>query len=469
MNPINHTDHRSFDICIVGGGASGTILLIHLMRCIQENCSIVVINKGYPQAKGVAYSTESFAHLLNVRAGKMSAIADDPSHFTRWLTAHCDTAPYTRIDSLTDAFVPRLFYGQYLEETLQESLTNKPSTLHVEWIHDFAVDVSTTTPYQVFTSESGSFTAKKICLCTGVEPTKKLPVPGSIPADPRIHVNGWTKQIPLLKDTHDILIVGTGLTMVDQVLSILETGFIGKIIALSRHGQLPMPHPEKKYDHRLSEEKLNPPRDLNELFSLIKQRIKKHPDPMIWQEPILEDLRPHSQKLWYSFSTTEKQRFLRHLQHHWSKLRHRIPYAAYHRIKSAHASGQLDLIAGKLHHVSITDAYIGVEIIQRNGQKRALRTERIFNCTGPVLDICQSSNDIIRNMALKGLIRSSASMLGPDASMEGFAINQQGFESSDICVLGPPMRGAIWEAVAIPEIRTAALAIAKTLQKQLSS
>jgi hypothetical protein len=31
------------------------------------------------------------------------------------------------------------------------------------------------------------------------------------------------------------------------------------------------------------------------------------------------------------------------------------------------------------------------------------------------------------------------------------------------------MRGAIWEAVAIPEIRTAAQAMAKTLQKQLSS
>ena len=73
-------------ITIIGSGASGTLLAANLLRS-ETNCSLEInlVDKKEKIGRGVAYSTTSDCHLLNVPAAKMSAFADDMEHFYRWL------------------------------------------------------------------------------------------------------------------------------------------------------------------------------------------------------------------------------------------------------------------------------------------------------------------------------------------------------------------------------------------------
>lgn len=64
-------------------------------------------------ARGVACSTVHPDHLLNVRAGNMSALPDDPNHFVRWLAA--------RTGAEGRSFAARADYGRYLTKLLRDA------------------------------------------------------------------------------------------------------------------------------------------------------------------------------------------------------------------------------------------------------------------------------------------------------------------------------------------------------------
>ena len=75
-------------ITIIGGGASGTLLTVNLLRLADKQpLSINLIERGEKVGVGVAFSTDKDTHLLNVPAGKMGAFPDEIEHFHRWLKA----------------------------------------------------------------------------------------------------------------------------------------------------------------------------------------------------------------------------------------------------------------------------------------------------------------------------------------------------------------------------------------------
>ena len=73
-------------VAIVGGGFSGTLLAVNLLR--HDGPRATLIERREHTARGVAYSAAHPDHLLNVRAENMSALPDDPEHFVRWLEEH---------------------------------------------------------------------------------------------------------------------------------------------------------------------------------------------------------------------------------------------------------------------------------------------------------------------------------------------------------------------------------------------
>lgn len=461
--------NTTYDLAIIGGGASGILLLLHTLHQTKGTFSVILFNNGYPLAKGVAYSTKDAAHLLNVRAGRMSAYADHPEHFVEWVRLQPEYPSVLGPDTDNDAFIPRYLYGRYLKETFDKALENLPKGFHLKIEQVTVTDILKSENYILTSSEGTRYTAANVALCTGIEAPSGLPGIKDLPTDERIHINPWMPQLPAIDRQKDVLLIGTGLTMVDHVLSLLNSGFTGRIIALSRHGQLPMAHPEHKQSFK-KDHQFSPPDDLLTLFSIIRQRIKEHPDPQGWEEPVLEDIRPYTQQLWYRYSAEEKAQFLRHLQHLWSKLRHRIPYPVFLQLDKAVKEKRLLLIGGKLEQVIPHETGIDIRVQKRkSGEKTIYTVQRIFNCIGPVLDVEQSTNPLIRSLASKGYIRNSASKLGPDATPEGKLINQQGEVNEQLFLLGPPMRGVIWEAVAVPEIRIGAKQIAAFVHERINA
>ena len=116
---------HSTSVAIVGAGASGALTAIQLLRRAHEQGEWIEVRLVDPDAatgRGIAYGTSDPSHLLNVAASRLSAVAADPQHFLRWLCAHKGVRH-------PDAFVPRSWFGEYVEATLVEAVTSANARL----------------------------------------------------------------------------------------------------------------------------------------------------------------------------------------------------------------------------------------------------------------------------------------------------------------------------------------------------
>src|SRR5689334_20368275 len=100
---------RDYPVAIIGGGASGTILAAQLAR---RGIASILIDGSGRVGKGVAYSTTEPAHLLNVRAEGMSALAGEPDHFAKRFEAEGGDRR---------GFAERRLFGRYLSEILNDA------------------------------------------------------------------------------------------------------------------------------------------------------------------------------------------------------------------------------------------------------------------------------------------------------------------------------------------------------------
>lgn len=103
------------DVAIVGGGFSGLMTLVHVLRNSPRK-RVVVVEREPRWSPGIAYGACDPHHLLNVPAGRMGVVSDDPSGFHRWLD---ERTPGVHAPG---DFVPRALFGEYLNEEIQKRL-----------------------------------------------------------------------------------------------------------------------------------------------------------------------------------------------------------------------------------------------------------------------------------------------------------------------------------------------------------
>lgn len=78
---------RQADILIIGGGLSGAMLAVQLLRLPGQR-SVLVIEPRNELGRGEAYSAVELGHTLNGNAARMSVDPDNADDLTQWLTAH---------------------------------------------------------------------------------------------------------------------------------------------------------------------------------------------------------------------------------------------------------------------------------------------------------------------------------------------------------------------------------------------
>jgi uncharacterized NAD(P)/FAD-binding protein YdhS len=165
----------------------------------------------------------------------MSAFPDDPGHFTRWLEAR----------GLGDAsdFIPRRTYGTYLSEMLAEAAAGSNDRLTI--LCDEAVNASFQGERVTVSLASGrELHADALILAVGNLPPQQPPgLDGDALGSDLYAADPWADGLAEgLGDADEVLILGSGLTMVDAVLLLEARGFGGRITALSRRGLLPRAH-----------------------------------------------------------------------------------------------------------------------------------------------------------------------------------------------------------------------------------
>jgi uncharacterized NAD(P)/FAD-binding protein YdhS len=424
-------------VAIVGGGASGSLQALHLLRAGVDD--IVLIERAHEPGRGVAYSTRRPEHLLNVPARRMSAYPDDPDHFLRWYARHGGTA---------EDFAPRMLYGDYLTELLGAE------SGRVEIVRDEAIAFD---EGSLRLAGGGSVRAETIILAPGnfkpatprgIEPDKL----GSLWVD-----DPWDGEFASdLEGVDTILLLGTGLTAVDAIMTLDAAGYRGRIVAVSRRGLAPRGHGAR-------EPTVAPAGPLPSTCVGLLRRVRRRSEEIGWLGAVHE-LRTITQNIWISADDKERRRFLRHLRPWWDVHRHKIAPAIFERIEALQQAGKLVVGAAKLVSAEPADGHALVRLRARGSDAvETFRAARILNCTGPETDIVRSGETLLAELLRAGRIRPDRCRVGVDVDRDCRTIGADGSASDSLYAIGPVTRGTFWESVAVPDIRVQAQHVAELI------
>jgi uncharacterized NAD(P)/FAD-binding protein YdhS len=252
------------------------------------------------------------------------------------------------------------------------------------------------------------------------------------------------------------LLVGTGLTMVDLVLSLDSAAHMGQIVALSRRGQVPRAHAD--FEPAPIDAAEVPHGHVGAMWRWLRRRSAE----VGWRAAV-DSLRPHSHPLWQSLDSDQQRRFLRHARPWWDVHRHRIAPEVAATIARLVSEGRLEVMAGRV--ISAADSGTALEVdIRRRGAADARRMvfDFAFNCTGPLHAIDRTRDPLLRSLLDAGAAR-------PDALDIGIEVDSRSRVAGGerLWALGPLTKGRYWEIIAVPDIREQAAAVADDIEREL--
>lgn len=387
-------------IGIVGGGASGALVAAHLVRSGLPKKAISIFDRSGLVGSGAAYGASTENYLLNVPAGKMSAFPGEPSHFSDWLVQR----GFGIAAEVSAKFVARQWYGQYLRELIQDVSAISEEVSLVE--------------FQSGQFKVGDRDFDHLVLALGnAEPTLP-PQFARFKDHPGFRNSTWRNLPADIRSEDRVLIIGTGLTMLDALCELSARGFRGQVTAVSRHGFLPQPHQPTTP---------MPYTGTTTLRAILKY-VRKAED---WRAAV-DGLRPTSQAIWKQFSVREKQQFLRQLRPYWEVHRHRAPAQSDQLAQDWIRSGQLSIQIAA-HFDADPSSF-----------------DWVFNATGPNQRLASRAIPVIESLVSRGLARYDELGLGLDP----FSLNP------GLHAIGTLTLGTLWECTAVPDIRNQAAAIA---------
>ena len=451
-------------IAIIGGGLSGTLTAIHLLKARRADIAeITIFEKAIPQIfRGVAYSNEFEYQPLNVRARNMSLFSDDEGHFLRWLEANAKQFPQDRLpETHNHAFVRRDIFGQYIADSLSEACRNAQQ---MTAFRVFKKEVTELVPdgrgYKIICSDSDeTLWADTVVLALGNFPPADI-----LPGNP-IFANPWQSgALKNIQPNDTILLAGTGLTMVDVACSLHKRGHRGKIIAISRRGLLPRPHAAPP-DCPLPLPPLPASRTVVALLAYFKDAIRTTVAKGYAWQSVFDRFRPQTQQVWHEMPYSEKRVFLRHFQHLWDVHRHRMPMQSAEIIGQMQRDGQLEIAAGRIRDArKVNGRLLVVWQPRSDGRVRDLPlADAAFNCTGPSSDLRKAPSQLVQKMLDRDLICPDYLRLGALTDADGQLLNRRGQAVKNIFAVGSLRKARLWESTALREIRAQAEHFAKYL------
>lgn len=450
-------------IAIVGGGFSGAMVAIHLLRQASQPLQIKLIDRR-ATAGGVAYSTPFDCHLLNVPVGKMSAFPDQPNHFFDWL----QNQPSADSTITAGTFVSRKLYGAYIQAVLTEAQRTAAEAVTLEYIQDEAEAIYPKSEGAFVYLKTGRILAvDQAVLALGNFPPADPPVADrTFYQDSRYIRNPWSGQaLTAIDPEQPLLLIGSGLTMVDWAVALHQQGFRHPIYVVSRRGLLPHAHqPTQPYALTLGPSEF--PQTIRAGLRWLRQEIEWAQQQGSNWRAVIDGLRPHTQAIWKTLSPVEQQRFLRHVRPYWEVHRHRVAPQIAETVNHLVHSGQLQLLAGRIQTYQAHPA--GVEVKIRLRQKPScvnLTVGTVVNCTGATCNYQTLRQPLIETLLESGLALPDSLGLGLEVAANGALIQSNHQASTWLFTLGSVQKGRFWETTAVPELRQQAATLAQELLK----
>lgn len=416
------------EVAIVGGGASGVLTAFQLLRRPDDPVHVTVHEATGVLGRGIAYGTSDPRHLLNVRARHMSAYADVPSDLLDW-TVRAGRDP----DPL--GFLPRMEYAAYLQDTLADVADHR-LTISAGRVDDI---VPVAGGFELRTHDRVT-TAATVVLAHGNQTPQELT---ELSGRDGYLANPWDlAAIRALPGDATVVVVGTGLTAIDTVITLLEDEPRRRAVMVSRHGLLPHAHIEQQSTAWVTEVP-DGPLTADALAALVRFQVEQARAHGVDWRNVVDGLRPQTQSIWRRLDLAERQRFLATHSRDWEIRRHRMAPEVGDRIRAYQREGRLTVLGG------------GIDAAELDG------AHAVVNCTGPLTDISLSADPLLQALQTRGLVAPDPLRLGLDATPAGEVIGADGAVVPGLLAVGPPRKGVLWESTAIPEIRTQAAEVAR--------
>lgn len=458
------------DVLIIGGGLSGTMLAVQLLR-LRGQRRIVIVESRSELGRGEAYSATELGHTLNGNAARMSVDPDDADDLTRWLTAYIASGGWPESDQqhvpVAELFPPRGIFGLYVQQRLAEArAVGERFGSTVEHVRGEVTDLQMQEP-GVRVSLAGHtepLIGRFGVLATGMFAAARTPQRDSNALNAAA-VDPWdVNAMRQLDPRGRVLIIGSGLTMVDAVVSLEQAGHRGPIDVFSRHGLLPhvRRQPPTWPDFLGANHTL---RSTRQLVRALREQCRQAAEQGIdWQAP-LDTVRVHIPRLWSQATDLQRRQFVRHVRPWWESHHHRSPPTSAQLLDRLIAEGRLHVHAASLLDVEGSAAGEVRIRVRYRGREDAI-TERgtaLINSTGIQYDWRRVDRALPRNLLARGLIKPGPLALGIAADAGGAVLDAEGAVSSRLFAMGPPLRGLWWESTAVNDVASQAKALAARL------
>ena len=433
------------DVAIIGGGASGTILTTQLAKQSHSPLKISLIDKDAAFGKGVAYGTTNHNHILNVPAHGISADPDEPNQFLQWLDRQ-------GIDADSNALVPRAIFHRYLMDQLNHHKSSS-TDFSLDRRGNEAIAVEPEGDGEIVTLDSGDrIKARKVVLALGNSGSRwPFPLEGDNHLLGAVE-NPWdTTWINRVQKDDPVVIIGTGLTMVDMLITLESIGHSGAVTAISRNGNLPL-------SHDFSEKPFDPIRELPpkgspvQLLRWFRKELAQHQKSGGSYRGVIDYFRPYTQSIWANWSHQEKNQFCRGLKNKWEVARHRIAPQFGEFLEQQIKSGRLKIHSGRIQKAQI--ARDGVQVLWQDPKDKSTKEcqgRLLLNCTGPG-SLYQSENPLVMQLRTQNRIAPDPLKFGIACDDSMRLLSTSG-TNPHIYGIGPTLKGNFFETTAVPEIR----------------
>jgi uncharacterized NAD(P)/FAD-binding protein YdhS len=459
-------------VIVIGAGASGSLTALHLARAARRRDSsleVVLVDPALHRARGTAFGTGDPQHLLNVAAGGMSALPEDPGHFVAWRARQ-----HPELMTEPGVFAPRVDWGRYLDETVGQAFAPGDG-VSLRHLRVRATGIRRDDSGIVVGTDDGRVVqGNAVVLATGERPPGFGWAPDQLQRSAFFVPDPWAPgAIDVVRrdaaGPPDVLLVGTGLTMVDVVLSL--TGPSQRpdrlLHAVSRHGRLPERHADELQLAAIPEID-----DWGTSLEGYRARAREHVARVQqatgdWR-PAVDGLRTVVQALWQRLDDDDRTEFLREDASAWGRARHRMPPGSADVVTALEASGTLSLSPGEVADAEpLTGGGLRVTLVDGTLHEVGW----VVNCTGTSTVVRPGTDplvdDLLSPRAGIALGRLSTAGLGLQTD-SGRLVDSAGTTGAPIWTLGSVRRGELYESTAIPEIRVQAAHVASAVLEEIA-
>ncbi|NGM66913.1 FAD/NAD(P)-binding protein [Sphingobacterium sp. SGR-19] len=439
---------RKKTIAIVGSGASGTacflqIILKYIVEGKDSPLEIRLFEKRDTFGEGLAFGTGQEGHLLNTKAGLMGIFPHERLHFVQWMHQNRDmiARDFPQVSIHPDAYPPRMLFGRYVRTILEEYCAIAGAHgIVVHLCRSEVVDatIKRNNTLAIITEKGEKYTVDYAILATGNPASSTF---HKLHKHPRFFDSPWPSSRILSTITNKqarVSIVGSSLTAIDALITLIDNGHTGPITFFSLSGLLPRVQPPVQVSYerkvftlanvRKSIREKRKPLRLTDLIRMFRSEAESYlAQPIDWaaeertgKDPlalldqdirlatgescllqnILYSLRDETYALWRLLPVDQKELFLRWMKPHFDINRHAIPIENGIKIGEVLRSGQLTVI-GNTDDIS----WKNDRFLLKTADGIEKEADFVINASGPTVAVQKLIDQpLLPNLLKKGYI-----------------------------------------------------------------